>query len=139
MTTQCCVLVLVLFVIADRAMTGVAVSRLVSGVGKLGGVPGQAVRKPDLCATARPVGSSLIGQSFQDPEVFLGPTISATSPMPEQRHGLPAARISGRRIPRWSDAVRGRIAAAEGRRSAAMGRRSRWIWLPPRRADSIRT
>ena len=57
----------------------------------------------------QPVGSSLIGQSFQDPKYFWG-RLSATSPMPNNGTASTGSNL-GPTNPALIDAVRVRIAA----------------------------
>jgi hypothetical protein len=71
---------LVLLFVILTAVTGVAYPLLVTGIGKVAfpeQVAGSLVMRDH-----RPIGSSLIGQSFQDPKYFWG-RLSATAPMAE--------------------------------------------------------
>jgi K+-transporting ATPase ATPase C chain len=88
-------------------LTGVVYPLVVTAIGRLvfaGQVSGSLVAR-----SGRPVGSALIGQSFQEPKYFWG-RLSATSPMPNN-----AAASSGSNLaptnPALLDAVKGRIAA----------------------------
>ncbi|MEP6885993.1 MAG: potassium-transporting ATPase subunit KdpC [Gammaproteobacteria bacterium] len=97
---------LVLFALLTL-LTGIVYPLAVTGIGRLAfadQVSGSLVMRD-----GKVVGSSLIGQSFQDPKYFWG-RISATSPMPNN-----AAASSGSNLgptnPALIDAVRGRIDA----------------------------
>ncbi len=57
----------------------------------------------------KPVGSALIGQSFQEPKYFWG-RLSATAPMPNNGAGSGGSNLSPTN-PALLDAVKGRIAA----------------------------
>ena len=98
--------VLILFVLLS-VLTGFAYPLLVTGIGRVvfpAQVSGSLVSRD-----GRPVGSSLIGQSFQDPKYFWG-RISATSPMPNNGAGSGGSNL-GPTNPALIDAVRGRIDA----------------------------
>src|SRR6202021_1419057 len=88
-------------------LTGLVYPLLVTGIGKMA-FPSQ-VSGSLVMRDGKAVGSSLIGQSFQDPKYFWG-RLSATAPMPNN-----AAASSGSNFapanPALLDAVRGRIAA----------------------------
>ena len=97
---------LVLFALLT-VMTGIAYPLVVTMLGKA--VFSSQVSGGLVLRDGKAVGSSLIGQSFQDPKYFWG-RLSATSPMPNN-----AAASSGSNFaptnPALLDAVRGRIAA----------------------------
>jgi K+-transporting ATPase ATPase C chain len=98
--------VLMLFVLLS-VLTGFAYPVLVTGIGRVlfpAQVSGSLVSR-----NGAPVGSSLIGQSFQDPKYFWG-RISATSPMPNNGAGSGASNF-GPTNPALIDAVRARIEA----------------------------
>ena len=88
-------------------ITGLVYPLLVTGVARLA-FPAQAVGSL-IVRDGKPVGSSLIGQNFQDPKYFWGRP-SATSPMPYN-----AANSSGSNQgplnPALVDAVKGRVDA----------------------------
>ena len=97
---------LVLFVLLT-VLTGLVYPLVVTGIGKA--VFPNQVSGSLVMRDGKAVGSSLIGQSFQEPKYFWG-RISATSPMPNN-----AAASSGSNLgptnPALIDAVRGRIEA----------------------------
>src|ERR1700688_2500340 len=88
-------------------LTGLVSPIVVTGIGKA--VFPNQVSGSLVMRGGKAVGSSLIGQSFQEPKYFWG-RISATSPMPNN-----AAASSGSNLgptnPALIDAVRGRIDA----------------------------
>jgi K+-transporting ATPase ATPase C chain len=98
--------VLVLFV-ALTVLTGIIYPLVVTGIGRLAfpaQVDGSLVSRDGAI-----VGSSLIGQSFQDPKYFWG-RLSATAPMPY--NGLASGGSNfGPTNPALLDAVKARIAA----------------------------
>jgi K+-transporting ATPase ATPase C chain len=96
---------LVLFCILT-VLTGVLYPLAVTGVARLGFAPqasGSLVTRG-----GEVVGSSLIGQSFQDPKYFWG-RLSATSPMPNNAVGSTGSNF-GPTNPALLDAVKARIA-----------------------------
>ena len=97
---------LVLFA-ALTLLTGVAYPLLVTGIGRA--VFPDQVSGSLVMSDGAAVGSSLIGQSFQDPKYFWG-RISATSPMPNNGTGSGGSNL-GPTNPALIDAVRGRIDA----------------------------
>jgi K+-transporting ATPase ATPase C chain len=88
-------------------LTGVAYPLLVTGVGRVF-FPHQASGSL-VMRDGKPVGSSLIGQSFQDPKYFWG-RLSATSPMPNNGTASTGSNL-GPTNPALIDAVRARIDA----------------------------
>jgi len=97
---------LVLFVLLT-VLTGLVYPLVVTGIGKAAfpiQVSGSLVMRG-----GKPVGSSLIGQSFQEPKYFWG-RISATSPMPNNGIASGGSNL-GPTNPALIDAVRGRIDA----------------------------
>lgn len=98
--------VLVLFVLLT-VLTGVVYPLVVTGIGKA--VFPDQVSGSLVMRGGKAVGSSLIGQSFQDPKYFWG-RISATSPMPNNGASSGGSNL-GPTNPALIDAVRGRIAA----------------------------
>jgi len=97
---------LVLFALLT-VLTGLAYPLLVTGIGRAlfpDKVSGSLVMRGGTA-----VGSSLIGQSFQDPKYFWG-RVSATSPMPNNGAGSGGSNL-GPTNPALLDAVRGRIDA----------------------------
>ncbi len=112
---------LVLFILLT-VLTGAVYPLVVTGIGWLffsDQVSGSLVMRD-----GKTVGSSLIGQSFQEPKYFWG-RLSATSPMPNN-----AASSSGSNFgptnPALIDAVQGADRGAEGRRSGEFRRRFPW-------------
>jgi K+-transporting ATPase ATPase C chain len=88
-------------------LTGLAYPLLVTGIGHAffpDQVSGSLVMRD-----GKPVGSSLIGQSFQHPEYFWG-RISATSPMPNNGAGSSGSNL-GPTNPALLEAVHARIDA----------------------------
>jgi K+-transporting ATPase ATPase C chain len=97
---------LVLFALLT-ALTGFVYPMIVTGIGKLG-FPDQSAGSL-VFRDHKPIGSSLIAQSFQDPRYFWGRP-SATSPMPN--NGLASGGSNlGPTNPALLDAVKARIAA----------------------------
>jgi K+-transporting ATPase ATPase C chain len=97
---------LVLFALLT-VVTGLAYPLAVTGIGRVffaDQASGSLVRRGGAV-----VGSSLIGQSFQDPKYFWG-RLSATSPMPNNGAGSGASNL-GPTNPALIDAVRGRVEA----------------------------
>jgi K+-transporting ATPase ATPase C chain len=95
---------LVLFAVLT-ALTGVVYPLFVTGIGKLAfanQVSGSLVMRNNQV-----VGSSLIGQSFQDPKYFWG-RLSATTPMPNNAASSSASNL-GPTNPALVDAVKARI------------------------------
>jgi len=97
---------LVLFVLLT-ALTGLVYPLLVTGIGKAV-FPNQASGSL-LMRDGKAVGSSLIGQSFQEPKYFWG-RLSATSPMPNNGMASGGSNL-GPTNPALIDAVRARIDA----------------------------
>jgi K+-transporting ATPase ATPase C chain len=97
---------LVLFVLLT-VLTGVVYPLVVTGLGKAA-FPGQ-VSGSLVMRDGKAVGSSLIGQSFQEPKYFWG-RLSATSPMPNNGAGSSGSNL-GPTNPALLDAVRARIDA----------------------------
>lgn len=98
---------LVLMFVILTAVTGVAYPLLVTGIGKVTfpeQVAGSLVMRDH-----RPIGSSLIGQSFQDPKYFWG-RLSATAPMANNATASGGSNF-GATNPALLDAVKGRIDA----------------------------
>jgi K+-transporting ATPase ATPase C chain len=98
--------VLMLFVLLSAA-TGFAYPLVATGIGHVlfpARVSGSLVLRDGAA-----VGSSLIGQSFQEPKYFWG-RISATSPVPNNAAGSSGSNF-GPTNPALIDAVRGRIDA----------------------------
>jgi potassium-transporting ATPase KdpC subunit len=107
---------LVLFVLLTL-LTGLAYPLVVTGIGRVlfaDQASGSLVTRGGAV-----VGSSLIGQSFQEPKYFWG-RLSATTPMPNNGAGSGASNL-GPTNPALIDAVRGRI---EALRSADPGNSS---------------
>src|SRR3984893_6851946 len=97
---------LVLFVLLT-VLTGLVYPLAVTGIGRAvfpNQVSGSLVGRD-----GKALGSSLIGQSFQEPKYFWG-RISATSPMPNNATASGGSNL-GPTNPALIDAVRGRIAA----------------------------
>src|SRR5580704_17917834 len=88
-------------------LTGLVYPLLVTGLGRVF-FPDQ-VSGSLLVRDGKAVGSSLIGQSFQEPKYFWG-RLSATSPMPNNGVASGGSNL-GPTNPALLDAVRGRIAA----------------------------
>jgi K+-transporting ATPase ATPase C chain len=97
---------LVLFVLLT-ALTGLVYPWLATGIGKA--VFSNQVSGSLVMRDGKAVGSSLIGQSFQEPKYFWG-RLSATSPMPNNGAGSGGSNL-GPTNPALIDAVRARIAA----------------------------
>jgi potassium-transporting ATPase KdpC subunit len=97
---------LVLFVLLT-IVTGLVYPLLVTGIGKMA-FPNQ-VSGSLVMRDGKAVGSTLIGQSFQEPKYFWG-RLSATSPMPNNGAGSSGSNL-GPTNPALLDAVRGRIEA----------------------------
>jgi potassium-transporting ATPase KdpC subunit len=97
---------LVLFTLLT-VMTGLVYPFLVTGLGRVF-FPGQ-VAGSLVVRDGRVVGSSLIGQSFQEPKYFWG-RLSATSPMPYNATASGGSNL-GPTNPALIDAVRARIDA----------------------------
>jgi K+-transporting ATPase ATPase C chain len=91
-------------------LTGIVYPLLVTGIGRLAfpaQVEGSLMRRDGVV-----IGSTLIGQSFQDPKYFWG-RLSATAPMPN--NGLASGGSNfGPTNPALVDAVKARIAALRG-------------------------
>jgi len=88
-------------------LTGIVYPLVVTGIGRLAfpqQVDGSLVRRGGVV-----VGSSLIGQSFQDPKYFWG-RLSATAPMPNNALASGGSNY-GPTNPALLDAVKSRIAA----------------------------
>jgi potassium-transporting ATPase KdpC subunit len=94
----------VLFVLLT-ALTGLVYPLLVTGIGKIA-FPNQ-VSGSLLMRDGKPVGSSLMGQSFQEPKYFWG-RLSATSPMPNNGASSGGSNF-GPTNPALIDAARARI------------------------------
>jgi potassium-transporting ATPase KdpC subunit len=97
---------LTLFVVLTL-ITGVAYPLLVTGVAKVA-FPDEAAGSL-IVKNGKPVGSSLIGQSFSEAKYFWGRP-SATSPMPYNA-GASSGSNQGPLNPALTDAVKGRIEA----------------------------
>src|ERR1700680_1233337 len=97
---------LVLFVLLT-VITGIAYPLAVTGIGKM--VFPSQVSGSLVMRDGKAVGSSLIGQSFQDPKYFWG-RVSATSPMPNNAIASGGSNF-GPTNPALLDAVRARIQA----------------------------
>jgi potassium-transporting ATPase KdpC subunit len=97
---------LVLFVLLT-ALTGLVYPLVVTGIGKA--VFPDQVSGTLLMRNGKVVGSSLIGQSFQEPKYFWG-RLSATSPMPNNGSASGGSNF-GPTNSALIDAVRGRIDA----------------------------
>ena len=79
-------------------LTGVVYPLVVTGIAQLV-VPAPGQRQPDRREDGKVVGSTLIGQPFDDPKYFWGRP-SATSPFAYNARRLVAARTSARRTRR---------------------------------------
>lgn len=100
------------------ALTGVVYPLVVTAIGQLA-FPREAAGSLIL-RDGKPVGSSLIGQSFSDPKYFWGRP-SATGPMPNNA-GASGGSNQGPLNPALTDAVKGRIEALrEASRGLASG------------------
>ena len=97
---------LVLFVLLT-VLTGLVYPLVVTGIGKA--VFPSQVSGSLVMRDGKAVGSSLIGQSFQEPKYFWG-RISATSPMPNNATASGGSNL-GPTNPALIEAVRGRIEA----------------------------
>jgi K+-transporting ATPase ATPase C chain len=97
---------LVLFVLLT-VLTGLVYPIAVTGIGKA--VFPNQVSGSLVVRDGKAVGSSLIGQSFQEPKYFWG-RISATSPMPNNATASGGSNL-GPTNPALIEAVRGRIDA----------------------------
>src|ERR1700688_5070343 len=97
---------LVLFVLLT-VLTGVVYPLVVTGIGKA--VFPNQVSGSLVMRDGKAVGSSLIGQSFQEPKYFWG-RISATSPMPNNGTASGGSNLAPTN-PALMDAVRGRVDA----------------------------
>ena len=97
---------LVLFTLLT-VLTGLVYPIVVTGIGRAV-FPRQASGSL-IMRDGKPVGSALIGQSFQEPKYFWG-RISATSPMPNNGTASGGSNL-GPTNPALIDAVRGRIDA----------------------------
>jgi len=89
------------------ALTGIAYPLVVTGIAQ-GLMPGQA-NGSLIIKGGKPVGSSLIGQSFSDPRYFWSRP-SATSPMPNNPSASSGSNL-GPTNPALADAVKGRVQA----------------------------
>jgi K+-transporting ATPase ATPase C chain len=96
-------------IVALTVVTGIIYPLVVTGIGRLAfpaQVEGSLIRRGDVV-----VGSTLIGQPFQDPKYFWG-RLSATAPMPD--NGLASGGSNfGPTNPALVDAVKARIAALQ--------------------------
>jgi K+-transporting ATPase ATPase C chain len=98
---------LVLLFVILTGVTGVSYPLLVTGIGKIA-FPGQ-VSGSLITRDHKAIGSSLIGQSFQDPKFFWG-RLSATAPM--ANNGMASGGSNyGPTNPALLDAVKARIVA----------------------------
>jgi potassium-transporting ATPase KdpC subunit len=97
---------LVLFALLTL-LTGIVYPLAVTGIGKM--VFPSQVSGSLVMRDGKAVGSSLIGQSFQDPKYFWG-RVSATSPMPNNAIASGGSNF-GPTNPALLDAVRARILA----------------------------
>ena len=97
---------LVLFTLLT-VLTGLVYPIVVTGIGRAV-FPRQASGSL-IMRDGKPVGSALIGQSFQEPKYFWG-RLSATSPMPNNGTASSGSNL-GPTNPALIDAVRGRIDA----------------------------
>jgi K+-transporting ATPase ATPase C chain len=97
---------LVLFTLLT-VLTGLVYPVVVAGIGRAV-FPRQASGSL-VIRDGKPVGSALIGQSFQEPKYFWG-RLSATSPMPNNGTASSGSNL-GPTNPALIDAVRGRIDA----------------------------
>jgi K+-transporting ATPase ATPase C chain len=97
---------LVIFVLLT-VLTGLVYPLVVTGIGKA--VFSDQVSGSLVMRDGKAVGSSLIGQSFQEPKYFWG-RLSATSPMPNNGVASGGSNL-GPTNPALLDAVRARIAA----------------------------
>src|SRR5260370_2521046 len=97
---------LVLFALLT-VLTGLVYPLAVTGIGKA--VFPNQVSGSLVVRDGKAVGSSLIGQSFQEPKYFWG-RISATSPMPNNATASGGSNL-GPTNPALIEAARGRIAA----------------------------
>ena len=97
---------LVLFVLLT-VLTGLVYPLVVTGIGKA--VFPSQMSGSLVMRDGKAVGSSLIGQSFQEPKYFWG-RISATSPMPNNATASGGSNL-GPTNPALIEAVRGRIEA----------------------------
>lgn len=97
---------LVLFLVL-AVLTGFVYPAVVTGIGAW--VFPQQVNGTLVVRDGKPVGSVLIGQSFQEPKYFWG-RLSATSPMPNNGAGSTGSNF-GPLNPALVEAVKGRIAA----------------------------
>jgi K+-transporting ATPase ATPase C chain len=86
-------------------LTGIAYPLVVTGIAQ-GLMPGQA-NGSLIMKDGKPVGSSLIGQSFSDPKYFWSRP-SATSPMPNNASSSSGSNL-GPTNPALADAVKARI------------------------------
>jgi K+-transporting ATPase ATPase C chain len=98
--------VLVLFILLT-VLTGAVYPLIVTGIGRT--VFPNQVSGSLVMRDGKAVGSSLIGQSFQEPKYFWG-RISATAPMPNNATSSGGSNL-GPTNPALIDAVRGRIEA----------------------------
>src|ERR1700712_1575140 len=88
-------------------ITGLAYPALVTGVAQLAFA--DSANGSIVVVNGKPVGSSLIGQSFTSPKYFWGRP-SATSPMPNYGLGSSGSNL-GSNNPALIEAVRGRVDA----------------------------
>jgi len=88
-------------------LTGIAYPLLVTGVSQA--VMADKANGSLIVKEGKPVGSSLIGQSFSDPKYFWG-RLSATSPTPYNA-GASSGSNLGPTNPALMDAVKGRVQA----------------------------
>src|ERR1700730_10461592 len=98
--------VLVLFVLLT-VLTGLVYPLVVAGIGEA--VFSNQVSGSLVMRDGKAVGSSLIGQSFQEPKYFWG-RLSATSPMPNNGAGSAGSNF-GPLNPALHEVLKGRIAA----------------------------
>ena len=102
-------------------LTGLAYPLLVTGIGRV--FFSQQASGSLVMRDGVPVGSSLIGQSFQDPKYFWG-RLSATSPMPNNGVASTGSNL-GPTNPALIDAVRARADALRATGSAERPAHSR--------------
>ncbi len=88
-------------------LTGIAYPLLVTGISQLT-MPGKA-NGSLIMKDGKPIGSSLIGQSFSDPKYFWSRP-SATSPMPNNAASSGGSNL-GPTNPALMDAIKGRVQA----------------------------